>query len=325
MRRRDFLAAMLLAAILRPANAQGAGKTWHVGFLDTAARDLNAENMSAFLKGMKELGYEEGKNLRIEYRTAEGRNERLPELATQLVKSNVDLIAVRGTPEVLAAKSATNSIPIVMLAVVDPVTSGVASSLSHPGGNVTGMSSSVTLLEAKRLGLFKELPISCKSLAFLGDLRNPAVVMQWNQVEVAARTLDIVPTRFEITEENSIRSAFQAIHDRRLDAVRVGVDGVTRPNRKLIIELAETLKLPAMYADREFTEDGGLMSYGAHYPTLYYRAASIIDKIFRGTSAAEIPIEQPTKFELTINLKAAGKLNLEFPPKLLALADGVIE
>jgi putative tryptophan/tyrosine transport system substrate-binding protein len=246
-------------------------------------------------------------------------------VASELVRSNVDLIAVRGTPEVLALHQETKTIPIVMLAVVDPVDIGVASSLNHPRGNITGLSSTVTILENKRLGLLRELLPSFKRLAFIGDLRNRAVQNQWSDVVAAALPLHLEPIQFSVQSASDIRSAFDIIQRDKFDALRVGVDGVTRTNQRLIIDLAQQSRLPAIYSAREFADEGGLIAYGANYPALYYRAASFVDKILKGISPSEIPVEQPTKFELVINLRAAGALKLEIPEKILALADEVVE
>jgi putative tryptophan/tyrosine transport system substrate-binding protein len=327
MRRREFVTLVGCAAALWPpgAWAQLAGKVWRIGILDTASREQNAGNVTAFLKGMRDLGYVEGQNLVIDYRTADGRSDQLPGLVSELVNLKVDVIVLRGTPEVLAVKQANATIPVVMSGVVDPVALGVAASLSHPGGNITGMSSSVTVLEAKRIQLLKELVPKLRRLAVLGDFSNPAVAMQWEEVRAAAPSLAIDAQRFALRSAEDVTRVFPELVNQKFDAIRVGVDGVTRPNRGLIINLAAIHKLPAIYAASEFAADGGLMAYGANYPALYARAAGIVDKLFKGAHPADIPVEQPTKFDLVVNLKTSKALGLEVPPTLLAGADEVIE
>ena len=253
------------------------------------------------------------------------RIERLPDLVSELLRLKVDLIVLRGTPEVTAVKNATSTIPVVMTAVADPVRLGVAMSLAHPGGNITGLSSFVTDLEAKRVELLKELVPGMKLMAALGDFSNPAVANQWEEVQIAARSLAIEAQRFEVRSAADVRRAFEVAIRERVEAIRVGVDGVTRPNRRLIIDLAAMHKLPAIYAAKEFADDGGLMAYGTNYPSLYFRAASFVDKILKGANPAEIPVEQPTKFDLIVNLKTAKALGLTVPYPLLARADEVIE
>jgi putative tryptophan/tyrosine transport system substrate-binding protein len=327
MRRREFIAALGGAAAAWPlaARAQQAGKVWRIGILDTATRELNTDNLAAFYKGLRDFGYVEGQNLIIEYRSANGRIERLPDLVSELLRLKVDLIVLRGTPEVTAVKNATSTIPVVMTAVADPVRLGVAVSLAHPGGNITGLSSFVTDLEAKRVELLKELVPGMKLMAALGDFSNPAVANQWEEVQIAARSLAIEAQRFEVRSAADVSRAFEVAIRERVEAIRVGIDGVTRPNRRLIIDLAAMHKLPAIYAAKEFADHGGLMAYGTNYPSLYFRAASFVDKILKGANPAEIPVEQPTKFDLIVNLKTAKALGLTVPYPLLARADEVIE
>jgi putative ABC transport system substrate-binding protein len=327
MNRRAFITLIGGAALAWPlaARAQQVGKIWRIGMLDTASRELNSTNMEVFLDKLQEYGYLEGKNLTIDYRSAQGRNERLPELVSQLIALNPDVLVLRGTPEALAVKNATSTIPVVMSAVVDPVGIGVAASQSRPGGNFTGMSSITTELEAKRLGLLKEVVPGMKRMGFLGDYTNPAVRMQWEEVQVAARSLMIDTVRFDIRRAADVSHAFDVAASENLDAFRIGVDGTTRPNRQLIIDLAAVHKLPTMYAAKEFAEDGGLIAYAVRYVDLYRRAATLVEKIFKGAKPSELPIERPTKFELVLNLKTAKALGLTFSPGVLAIADEVIE
>jgi putative ABC transport system substrate-binding protein len=327
MNRREFMGLVGGAAAAWPlaAQAQQVVKVWRIGILDSATRELN-QDIAALFKGLRALGYVEGQNLIVEYRSADGRNERLPELVSELLRFNLDLIVVRGTPEIIAIKNANSKIPIVMSAVgADPIGLGLAVSLNHPGGNITGMSSMVTELEAKRLEILKEIVPGMKRVAILGDFRNSAVAMQWDEVQKAARSLALDAERFDVRSSEDISRAFEAAIGDHVDAIRVGVDSTTRPNRRLIIELASTHKIPAIYAAREYAIDGGLISFAADYADLYLRAATVVDKILKGANPAEIPIEQPTKFNLVVNLRTAKSLGLTIPYVLVARADEVIE
>jgi putative ABC transport system substrate-binding protein len=267
-----------------PARAQQPRRFWRVGILDTATRELNLANMDVFLKRLQEFGYVEGQNLIIEYRSADGRNERLPELVSDLIRLNVDVIVVRGTSEVIAVKNATSAIPVVISAVVDPVGLGVAASLPNPGGNITGMSSFAAELGAKRVELLKELIPRIKRMAALGDFRNSAVQMQWEEMQLAAQSLKIEAIRFDVRRAADVSRAFDEAIREKVEVLAVSVDGITRPNRQLIIDLAAMNKLPAIYSAREFADDGGLIAYGASYSELYFRAASFVDKVFKGAS-----------------------------------------
>ena len=326
MKRREFITLLGGATAVWPlaARAQQAGKIRRIAMLDTVSRELNSANIGAFLEKLQEYGYVEGKNLIIDYRS-DGRSERLPELVSQLISLNPDIIVLRGTPEALAVKNATSTIPVVMSAVVDPVRIGVAVSLSRPGGNFTGMSSVVTETEAKRLGILKELVPGLKRIAVLGDHSNPGNQKLWEEIQILARSLMLDARRFDLRRAADVGRALDTAVREKVDALLVGVDGTTRPNRQLIIDLTAMHKLPAIYSAKEFAEDGGLLAYAASYVDLYRRAASLVDKIFKGESPSELPIERPTKFELVINLKTAKALGIDIPPTLLAIADEVIE
>jgi putative ABC transport system substrate-binding protein len=328
MKRREFMGLIgsAASAAVWPlgAQAQQTGNVRRIGILDTTTRELN-KDIAALFKGLRAFGYVEGQNLIVEYRSADGRNERLPELVSELLRLNLDLIVVRGTPEIIAIKNADSKIPIVMSAVVDPVGLGLAASLNHPGGNITGMSSMVTELEAKPLEILKEIVPAMKRMALLGDFRNSAVAMQWDEVQTAARSLALQVQRFDVRNSEDISRAFEATVGDHVDAIRIGVDGTTRPNRRLIIELASKYKLPAIYAAREFAIDGGLIAFAADYADLYLRTATIVDKVLKGANPADIPVEQPTKFDLVVNLKTAKFLGLTVPYVLVARADEVIE
>jgi putative ABC transport system substrate-binding protein len=325
MRRRHFISLLGAAAIGRPlaALAQSSSKIWRVGVLETTSIALNAPNFDAFRQSMRELGYTEGQNLIIEYRSAEGRGDRFAGLATELVGLNVDVILTRGTPAVLAAKKATTTIPIVTAAMGEPLM--VVSSLAHPGGNITGLSGFATDLEAKRAEVIKELVPNSARIAGLYNMGNPVVPPQWDQLQAAARKLGLVPQLLDVRKREEIAPAFDAASDQHADAVTVSVDALTQEYRKLIAELAAKHRLPAIYVSREYVDAGGLIAYGPSYPDLYRRAAIYVDKVLRGSSPSDLPVEQPTKFEMLINLKAARAIDIKVPSTLLALADELIE
>jgi putative tryptophan/tyrosine transport system substrate-binding protein len=327
MRRREFVSLLGGAVVVWPlaAGAQQGSRSWRIGMLDTASRELNEANLAAFKKGLREHGYVEGQNLTIEYRSAEGRNERLPELVSQLLHLKIDIIVVRGTPEVLAVKNATNVIPVVMSAVGDPVGSGVVASLARPGGNITGLSSFVPELETKRLELLREIVPGMTRVAGLRDFRNTGYAISWKQVQTAARSLAIEVHDLDVRNAADIRRAFELATRERVAAIIVGIDGVTRANDRLIAELAASNKLPTIYPAREFADDGGLVAFGVSYPHLYFRAATFVDKIFKGAKPADLPVEQPTELELVINLRTAKALGLDLPATVLARANEVIE
>jgi putative tryptophan/tyrosine transport system substrate-binding protein len=318
------LGASALAAPLAPF-AQQQGKVWRVGMLETTSTTLNAANLDAFRQGLRELGYVEGRNLIIEYRSADGRSERFADLAADLVGLKVDLIVTRGTPAAVAAKNATRTIPVVMANAGDPVDSGLVTSLARPGGNLTGLSSLTVNLEAKRLGLLRELVPGGARIAVLYNMSSPNNLPQWKAIETAARAVSIQPQLLDVRKPEDLAPAFDAASRQRADALVVGGEGLFQANRKLIAELAAKHRLPAIYRSMEYIEAGGLMAYGPSYPDLYRRAATYVDKIFRGAKPGDLPVEQPTKFELILNLKTAKALGLTIPPPLLLRADEVIQ
>jgi putative tryptophan/tyrosine transport system substrate-binding protein len=324
MHRRAFVvgAFTLLAAPLA-AEAQRPEKLYRIGMLERTSPAINAANLDGFRQGLRELGYVEGKNFVIEYRSADGRDERMPDLATELVRLKVDLILTRGTPVVLAAKNATGTIPVVMAAIGDPVGQGVVASLARPGGNVTGLSAVTTELYAKRVELLRELVPGAARIAALFNMSNLALPPQWKEVERAARSLGIQPQLLDVRKAEDLGPAFNSAIRQRADALVVGFDTLTQASQRLIVDLAAKHQLPAIYASTEFA--GGLVSYGVHYPDYYRRAASFADKIFKGAKPADLPVEQPTKFELVANMRTAKALGLTIPPSVLLRADQVIE
>jgi putative ABC transport system substrate-binding protein len=325
--RRQLLVVLGMNAVVAPLSsyAQPQGKVWRIGMLETVSRDLNAANLDAFQLGLRELGYVEGRNLIIEYRSADGRAERFPDLATELVSLKVDLIVTRGTPAAVAAKKATRTIPVVMANAGDPVGSGLVNSLAHPGRNVTGLSSVPAELDPKRLELIRELVPGAARIAILQNMGSPNNPPQWKEIETAARSLGVQPQLLDVRKPEDLAAAFDAASRQRADALVVGGEGLFQANRKMIAELAAKYRLPAIYRSMDYIEAGGLMAYGPSYPDLYRRAATYVDKIFKGAKPGELPVEQPIKFELIINLKTAKALGLAIPPPLLLRADEVIQ
>ena len=291
--------------------------------LERTSTAINAANLEGFRQGLRELGYVEGKSFVIEYRSADGRDERFPSLAAELVRLKVDLILTRGTSAALAAKDATGTIPVVITGVGDPVGQGVVASLARPGANVTGLSTLVTEIYAKRVGLLKELVPGAVRLAALINMSNPASPPQWKEVERATRSLGLQAQLLDVRKPEDLGPAFDGAIRQRADALVVGLETLTQANQRVIVDLAAKHRLPAIYASMEFA--GGLVVYGVNYPDQYRRAASFADKIFKGAKPADLPVEQPTKFELVINTRTAKALGLTIPPALLLRADQVIQ
>src|SRR5262245_58129573 len=325
MKRREFITLLGGAAAAWPEAARGQqmGKVWSIGMLETLPFAENASNFAAFSNTLRELGYVEGRNLVIEYRSADGRAERFPSLATELIGLNIDVMVTRGTPAVLAAKNASGTTPIVMTSTAEPFT--LVASIDHPGGNITGLSSLVNDLAAKRLELLKEVLPTLTRIARLTNYGNPNAVAARRELDLAAQSLKIESPVFDVREREDIGPAFDAASKARADALYVSIDTLTQANRQLIALLAVRHRLPSIYAAREFIEAGGLLSYGVSYPDLYRRAAIYVDKIFKGAKPGDLPIEQPTKFEMVINLRAAKAIDLSIPETFLVRADEVIE
>lgn len=327
LRRREFIRLLggTAAAWSLAAHAQQPAGIYRLGVLETLPPDRNKANFGALLRGLHEHGYIEGQNLQIEYRSADGYDGRFPSLVADLIGRRVDLIVTRGTPAARSAKAATATIPIVMAAIGEPLGVGVVASLAQPGGNVTGFSAFVTELSGKRVELLKETFPSIASIGFLLNMGNPVSPPQWEATLSVAKTLGLSAELFDVRGDLDIAGAFAAMRQHRVNALSVGIDAVTQANAATIAKLAAEQKLPTAYPAREFVELGGLLSYGVDYPNLYYRAAGLIDKIFKGARPANLPVEQPTKLELVINLRTAKTLGLEFPSTLIARADEVIE
>jgi putative ABC transport system substrate-binding protein len=305
---------------------QQAEKVPRIGYLRVTSASDRPPLLDAFRQGLRELGWVEGQNIVIDYRFAEGRLDRLPDLAAELVRLKVDLIVSLGTQGVTAAKNATETIPIVMIAVRDPVGAGLIASLAHPGGNVTGVSGYAGLeTVAKQLELLKETVPKIRRVAILLNPTNAYHSLAVREVNVAAQTLGVQLQLLEARGPNEFDGAFAAMVKERVGALLVLSDVIFNSHASRLADLAARSRLPTAYAVRESVEAGGLMSYGPGFLELYRRSAAYVDKILKGAKPADLPVEQPTKFELVINLKAAKALGLEVPPLLIAQADELIE
>jgi putative ABC transport system substrate-binding protein len=324
MKRREFI-TLLGGAATWPltARAQQATKSYRIGMLETISPALNAAHLDAFREGLRQLGYVEGKNYVIEYRSADGRADRFPSLAAELVRLGVDVIVARGTPAAVAAKNATETIPVIMASVGEPLL--IVDSLARPGRNVTGLSAFVNEMTSKRLELIKELAPATSRIALFANMSNPVAPPQWEETKAAARSLGIQAELLDVRSQDDVSRGFELAVARHVNALLVAFDGLFQANAGMITELAARNRLPAIYVGREFIEAGGLMTYGVSFPHLYFRAATYVDRIFKGAKPADLPVEQPTKFELIINLKAAKAIGLTIPESFLARADEVIE
>jgi putative tryptophan/tyrosine transport system substrate-binding protein len=325
VKRREFITLVGCAAVWPlSARAQQTGRLPTIGFLGAATPAVWAPWTSAFEKRLHELGWTNGRTVVIEYRWAEGRSIRFAEIATEFVKLNVDVIVAGSTEAVIAAKQVTSVVPIVFPLSIDPVAAGLVASLARPGSNVTDLSIQSSDLAGKRLELLREILPNLRRLAILANVSNPGSAREMSEAEATAHTLGLDVTKLEIRRAEDIAPAFEAIKG-HADALYVGPDGLVNANRVRIHTLSLSAQLPTVYGYRGYVEVGGLMSYGADFTDLFRRTAEFVDKILRGGKPADIPVEQPTKFELVINLKTARELGLTIPDKLLAIADGVIE
>jgi putative tryptophan/tyrosine transport system substrate-binding protein len=326
VKRREFITLLGGGAGAWPlaARAQQAAKLPTIGFLGSSTRSAMSQWVAAFVQRLRELGWIEGRTVAIEYRWSEGRTERYAEIAAEFVRLKVDVIVTYATSPVLAAKQATSVIPIVFAAATDAVGAGLVSNLARPGGNVTGLSLQQTDVAGKRLELLREMVPGLHRLAIMANVGTPGAVLEMGEVQAAARALGLENTAVEIRRADDIAPGFDSIKD-RADALYICTDPLVITNRARIHTLAMGARLPTIYNSREYVETGGLMSYGPNWPDRWRRAADIVDKILRGAKPADIPVEQPTKFDLVINLTTAKVLGLAVPPSLLAIADEVIE
>jgi putative ABC transport system substrate-binding protein len=326
MRRRDFIKAIagLTAASPLAAHAQQAAKVPRVGFMGNSTEALETNLIEPFRLGLRARGYQEGRNIVIEYRWAEGRYERFPALVTELLAAKVDVIVTAGTPASLAVKKATSVVPLVLIAG-DPVGTGIVSSLARPGGNITGLSATAPDLEGKRLELLREVVPNLSQVAFFLNPANALHEVSLRQTRAATNTLHIKLLPQEVRRSEDLDGAFASIVKERPDGLLILADRVFLHDRERIMKFAAERRLPSVNAYRELVEAGGLMSYGPSYEDMHRHAADYVDKILRGAKPGDLPIEQPTKFNLLINAKAAKALAIALPPTLLARADEVIE
>jgi putative ABC transport system substrate-binding protein len=316
------LGGILVAPLVSLAQPK---KVHRVGFLGNSTAALEANLLGPFREGLREHGYIEGQNIHIEYRWAEGKYERFPALIGELIAAKVDVIVTAGTPATLAVKKATTSVPLIMIAVGDPVGTGIVPSLSRPGGNITGLTSIAHELEGKRLELLKEVFPGVSYVAVLWNSASPVQVIQQDRVRAAAPALGITIFSYGVRTGEALDEAFAAIAKERPGAFLVLADRLFLHHRTRIMNFGTRHRLPGVYAYRELVEAGGLMSYGPSYAGMHRRAAYFVDRILRGTRPSDLPVEQPGSFDLVINLKVAAALGVTIPPAVLLRASEVIQ
>jgi putative ABC transport system substrate-binding protein len=328
VKRREFITLLGGAAAAWPLAAraqQAVGRLPTVGFLGVTTPSTQTQRTTAFVERLRQLGWIEGRTVTIEYRWAEGRYERFADIAAEFVRLKVDVIITSATAPVIAAKQATSVIPIVFAVAGDPVGSGLVASLARPGGNVTGLSLQQSDLAAKRLELLRQVMPSLRRFAVMGNGGSPMIVLELREVQATARSLGLDVSTLEIGRPDDIPPAFEAALKDRAEALYVCADPLVNNNRVRIVSLAQDARLATMFGEREHVDAGGLMSYGPNLPDLFRRAGDYVDKILRGTKPGDLPVEQPTKFDLVINLKSAKALGLTIPESFLLRADEVIE
>ncbi|HVQ80273.1 MAG: ABC transporter substrate-binding protein [Pseudolabrys sp.] len=325
MKRREFIALLGSAAAALPLPAAAQPKIPRIGFMGNSTAALEANLLDAFREGLRELGYEEGRNIVIEYRWANGAYDYFPVLVAELIAAKVDAIVTAGTPAALAVKNATTNVPLVMVAVGDPIGTGLVPSLARPGGNLTGLSSIAPDLEGKRLQLLREVTPALSHVAMFINSLNPFHISSMEQARAAAQAMGIKLQLHDIRKSEDLDDAFTAIRKERPDALLILADRVFLHNRERIVDFANEQRLPNVSAYKELVEVGGLMSYGPSYEDMHKRAAIYVDKILKGAKPADLPIEQPSKFTFIVNLKAAKTLGVTVPSQLLGLVDQLIE
>ena len=328
MDRRTFVSGLTLGLLAAPrvAKAQPTGKMYRIGFLVTATREETGHLIGALSEGLRELGYVDGRNVVFELRFAEGRQDRLPALAAELVQLKVDVLVTGSNPVIAAVKQATATIPVVMAVSRDPVGAKFIASLARPGGNITGLANDTAPeIIGKNLALLKEAVPRVSRVTYLWNPVPPGAETSKNVVESAARNLGVAFQSVEVRGRNEFESAFAAMVRERANGVVVAQDPITFGSRSQVVLLAARSRLPAVYGVREFAEAGGLMSYGPNIADQFRRAAIYVDKILKGAKPGDLPVEQATKFELVINVKTAKALGLTIPPSLLLRADHIIE
>jgi len=324
MRRRDFL-AQLAGAAAWPFAAHAQGKAHRIGFMGNSTAELEANLVGAFRDGLRALGYQEERNLTIEYRWANGEYDRFPKLVAELLAANVEAIVTAGTPAALAVKRATTKVPLVMVAVGDPVGTHIVSSLARPGGNITGLSSIAPDLDGKRLELLRELIPELKAVAIFWNPVNDFHTYSMKQARTAANMLHIQLLELPVRRTEELNAAFATITKQRPDALLILADRIFLHDRQLMMDFAIQNRLPSVAAYRELVEAGGLMSFGPSYEDMHRRAAGYVDKILRGAKPGDLPVEQPTKFDLRVNARTAKTIGLKIPESFLLRADEVIE
>jgi putative ABC transport system substrate-binding protein len=326
MRRREFISLCGGAAAWPlAARAQQAAKVYRIGFLGNSTAALEADLVGPFREGLRGLGYVEGQNILIEYRWAEGKYERFPALTAELIALRVDVIVTAGTPASLAVQKAATPIPLVMVAVGDPVATGLVASLGRPGGNITGLTSISSEMAGKRLELLREVVPKLSHVAVLWNAASPIQVIDERETRAAAQALGMKMLSLGVRSREEIEDALTTIVREQPGALLVLADRLFLHHRTRIMDFAAQRRLPGVHAYRELVEAGGLMSYGPSYADMHRRAASYVDRILKGSKPADLPVQAPVKFELVINLKAANALGLPIPPMLLGRADEVIE
>jgi putative ABC transport system substrate-binding protein len=329
MRRREFITLLGggAASVSLPfaAHAQQSRKVPRIGVLLPGTAASFSLRTKAFLEGLRDLGYLEGQTIEIEWKWGQDRVEGLPELAAELVRRNVEVIVTGGTPAAKALKGATGTIPIVMAIIGDPVAAGLVDSLARPGGNATGFSIVAPDLSGKRLELLREIVPNVSPVAVMLNARNPQSQFELKETQTAARALGLRLHPIQVSPDDTLEQAFAAMSNASARTLIILTDPIFFSQRKSIVDLAARHRLPAMYFFQEFAKEGGLVSYGPSDLDLYRRSATYVDRILKGAKAGELPVEQPTKFELVINLKTAKAIGLDIPPMLLARADEVIE
>jgi len=324
--RRSFLvgAAALLSAPLAAQEKKDAARTYRIGVLDTIAEPANLANMEQLRKGLRDLGYAEGRNLRIEYRTAEARNERYPALVAELARMKVDLIVANGTPATLAANTAGVMLPVVTAIALDPVETGLVSSLEKPGGRVTGVAVLTQELEKKRVELLAALAPGRKRVAVLVNMGNPGLASTWHVIEAAAKSIGLQPQLIDVRSSRKVARAFDEAMAKKAEALVVRVGAIAEADRRTLVGLAAKQRRPAIYSQRQYVDAGGLVSYGLSTPDMYYRAATFVDKILKGANPGELPMERPSKYEFVINRKTLRALDLVIPPDLLLRSNEIV-
>jgi putative ABC transport system substrate-binding protein len=318
------LAAAAFALLLSFCACAQSGKVYRIGMLDVTPEADNLANLKAFRQGMREAGYVEGQDFVLDYRSADGQRNRLAPLAAELARAKPDVILTRSTAAALAAMK-SRSIPVVMTSSSDPVAYGVVRSLSHPGGNVTGLSTAIGEVAGKRLQLLKELAPQAKRVAAPLNLANPTAAVERRQIETAGKSLGLQVIILDVRERADLSRAFNAVLEQRADALLINAEAVMLANKHAIIEFAAKHGLPAIYSSREYVDAGGLLAYGVDYPHLYYRAASYVDKILKGARPGDLPIEKPTKLKLIINVRSATALGIGIPSQLVLRADELVQ